>query len=1555
MKRLLPLVILFFSIFSLKQVQASHMMGADMSYKCLGNGKYKITAKVYRDCRGISMGVVSFKAYAGVSGGTGCGTVTPSGLTRTNIRDVTTRCSSSNNPCNPKNTYGTGKGVEEHTFEATVDFNASPLNTFLNKSTCCEVTFYVNECCRNGGITTGPAGNDFYSTCMINICNLKKTINKCNSSPQLTNEPVGFLCCNIPWYYNNGALDTVDFDSISYKLVYGLNNVPANSVSYSSPFTYAYPMTPFCIPPTTIKCTPNPSTNPPRGFYFDTANGDIIVTPTKCDEAPIIVIEQTEWRPDSATGKWIVVGRTRRDMQMWVLDDCGYNKPPVINGPYSWIICEGDKICKKIKITDETFTPYQTVPDTVIAKWNGGIPGATFIVVDKTKREKEYEFCWQTKRGQASEVSYSFTVTASDQHCTPPVISIRSFKVKVNPRAEDQRIYTGVDKTQLLGYAGASLASGKLKCGRFAFNAKLAANFKGTATYQWSFRDSTGKKEFYFSSKKTDTLTFYKGGKFVIVHTVNNNFNCPTIYRDTVIIPDPPTVVMATKDTFACHGSTMKVLPKVLNGKPNFSYYWTRIVVDTATKSWKSETHISGDTLDYLNIPDITRDSVIRIKVKDGDGCVFYDTMTIYKKPLPVIGLGPDQVICTYEKQMFDAQNNDTVKYLWSTGDTTQKIYANVKGDYIVRVTEKRYKCVYYDTVKLTVNDTVVAVAGPDLTICNLKSALLTAQHRPVAQTATYEWKDLTKNTILGSNMGYTVSPKNTNAPGQPAQYFGYRLYASVKQNGRTCEDDDTMVLKVNTLPFVKWDPKPLKAQCYAYGDIELNSFFNRGKQSGVQIWGGKRFAADIYVDSVNATRHMFRTTKLNNSQLQNGKSFQHTIYGLFTDTNGCVNVDSVVQRINGNPILELVNRTYCQDKGDAFMDSSVIKPKTKAGVNFDWVAQVVPGGVDSAAILVNNNPLGTPDWHFKFGDVTEDFYMGKYKFRLCIEDILTKCKSCDTTITTIIAEPTLKIIAPNPICVNWDTLDLYDNVTVNGAKGKDGDGGSFKIVEVDYSKTEPRVGKALPLGHLFPPSFGKGTYKIFYANNGTGCLKTDSFYITVNDTPDAVLLTNITLCSSGPKLDLNTRIDMTKSKPTTATARWSGPNVVGNEFIPNTTKSANIEGPHKLTMSYTDNNGCADTETYNVFVRTQPEITITSQKPLSACETSQVSVECTSKFSNNKVLWTLENGSDGTLDDANIETPKYMHGALDVINKEANLRVTTVPLANDVCPPVSDVIKIVYYLYPDMSPIDNFKGCIPLNTNWTSQENKGIPAANLVYTWDFGNGDSSKVANPSNINYPVQGKYSVKLQVTNNQGPCASPPIYGTVEAYPIPDANFKTDPGYHTAVALPKFVMINQSSIQQNPFNPTLNYMWDFGTGKITDTSLMMNPKFAYSRDTGVYQIKLLVTSNHGCVDTASQWIHIGPDIIVFIPDVFTPNEEGPGFNETFIPVATNFKTFKMTIYNRWGEKLFETNDINKGWNGKTADGTKCMQDVYVFNVTVTSFEDIDYKYNGTITLIR
>jgi len=118
-----------------------------------------------------------------------------------------------------------------------------------------------------------------------------------------------------------------------------------------------------------------------------------------------------------------------------------------------------------------------------------------------------------------------------------------------------------------------------LKCGQFAFHAKGADGFKGIPTFKWSVRDSLGQNEIFYSTKQYDTMTFYQGGKYIFVHTVNNSDNCPTIYRDTVEIPDPPKVILAAVDTFACYGTTMEIYPVVKNAKPNYGYYWSRVPV----------------------------------------------------------------------------------------------------------------------------------------------------------------------------------------------------------------------------------------------------------------------------------------------------------------------------------------------------------------------------------------------------------------------------------------------------------------------------------------------------------------------------------------------------------------------------------------------------------------------------------------------------------------------------------------------------------------------------------------------------------------------------------------------------------------------------------------------------------------------------------------------------------------------------------------------------------------------------------------------------------------
>lgn len=1507
MKKILLLLTLLFSFLS---TQATHMMGADMSYQCLGNGKYKIIAKIYRDCRGISFSNPTFGAFAGTNGSNQCGNVTLSGITRTGIRDVTTRCSSSSNPCNPSNTSYSGKGVEEHTYEITVDFTKSPLSQFVGKSSCCEVTFFIGQCCRNGAITTGAANQDFYSTCMINICNIDKTDNKCNSSPQLSNEPVGFLCCNTPWYYNNGAVDTVDFDSISYKLVKGLRTLPNNSVSYSSPFTERYFMTPFCIPPsaTNIRCTPNVNVNPPRGLYFDEDNGDIIVTPVKCDEVPIMVIEQTEWRKDT-TGKWIVVGRTRRDMQMWIIDECGYNKPPIIKGPFSWNICEGEKICKKIKITDETFTPNQTIPDTVLATWNGGIPGATFEVVDPTKREKEYEFCWETKVGDASDVSYSFTVRATDQHCTPPMISIRSFKVKVNPKAETERRYD------------------TLKCGRFAFTADIPANVKGLS-HQWSVRDSTGSKELKFSAKKSDTMNYYYGGRYIIVHTVNNSFNCPTIYRDTVELPQPPKVILADLDSFACYGTNFKLSPTILAGKTPFSYRWN-----------------TGDTTETKEITNFKLDTTLLLEVTDADGCKFSDTVFVPVKPLPVVSLGPDKVICTYDSITFDAQHNDTMYYLWSTGDTVRTIVTNFKGDYSVVVTDKIYLCEGHDTVFLTVNDTVTSIAGDNQQICDRDTFTIKASHTPSNLTAQYEWLG------KGSSSEYNVVSNIKNSP------YTYVLKTSILQNGITCVGLDTTVVSIKPLPKISWGR--LDPQCYDYGNIWLQDEFIKPNTLGTwDIWSGtlRTKTPPVYGNTPDNGRFYLNMSDIDNNKLQGGNNLSIKIYGKFLDTNGCSNIDSTIQVINGTPLIKLHTKTYCQDLGEIDLFKEIIDiPRTKAGNNFTWEVLDYPGGVNKNLLLNNKNPFGTPDWWFKFGFPSEDFYMGNYQLKLCVENLISGCFDCDTTNIEIISEPDVRVETIPDFCVNsGEIINLYNYIKVNGNPATDGE---IKVLSFNGNPSTNLIDSG-----RFNPAWGAGIYNLQYSTSQMGCEKVVEFMVFVNDTPDLQILGVRGFCStySWP-FDLE-GIQTFTSKGVT--------NILypeGQFFTPNVDVNNKYVGGNYTRMLIGENQyGCKDTEWAEIIITVQPEIKIVP--PFVSC---------------GKDTWTFEydtaNINPNSLYKIRAVINTYMYDTLTPAGGEVigNLRGFSkkqyIPNDDDTargyftvrfkswgsfpCEDIRDSVKVLITPYPELDFITE-NGCQPHTQDFIPMEKHGIQ--NIEYSWSINDTLSIQnipVGTKTSGTFNDEGYYRTTLSAVNRtffpDKVCATS-ITKTFEVYPKPNASFSTDPLYKTTVALPRFKTLNQSSVSQKYFTNTMTYDWSWGKTIQIGGDTSTNPNIIFGKDTGTYWINLFVTTDKGCTDSTSRKVYIGPDIIVFIPDVFTPDGQGPNTNNTFQPSVINNKEFNMMIYSRWGEKLYETTDLAKGWDG-TYLGSPVQQGVYVYKIMVISLEDKIYTYNGTVKLLR
>jgi gliding motility-associated-like protein len=149
-------------------------------------------------------------------------------------------------------------------------------------------------------------------------------------------------------------------------------------------------------------------------------------------------------------------------------------------------------------------------------------------------------------------------------------------------------------------------------------------------------------------------------------------------------------------------------------------------------------------------------------------------------------------------------------------------------------------------------------------------------------------------------------------------------------------------------------------------------------------------------------------------------------------------------------------------------------------------------------------------------------------------------------------------------------------------------------------------------------------------------------------------------------------------------------------------------------------------------------------------------------------------------------------------------------------------------------------------------------------------------------------------------------------------------------------------------------VGYDWVFGDG---GTSSVMNPSYTFS-DIGTFEVELVVVDNHGCDASAIQNITITPVYDVVLPTAFTPNPNGPGgdqsngnggnwvtgdlSNDVFYPFVRFVKDFRMRVFNRWGELIFESTDLNIGWDGYYR-GQISPQDVYVVQ---TWFRFVDGK---------
>jgi gliding motility-associated-like protein len=146
--------------------------------------------------------------------------------------------------------------------------------------------------------------------------------------------------------------------------------------------------------------------------------------------------------------------------------------------------------------------------------------------------------------------------------------------------------------------------------------------------------------------------------------------------------------------------------------------------------------------------------------------------------------------------------------------------------------------------------------------------------------------------------------------------------------------------------------------------------------------------------------------------------------------------------------------------------------------------------------------------------------------------------------------------------------------------------------------------------------------------------------------------------------------------------------------------------------------------------------------------------------------------------------------------------------------------------------------------------------------------------------------------------------------------------------------------------------NYLWSPGTG-LSSISLP-NPVAVYEEPSNGIRYRLLVYDEAGCADSAFMTVRVFKTLpSVFVPNAFSPN--GDGNNEQLRPVAAGMKRLVyFNVYNRWGQLLFSTTDIGRGWDGTVA-GKAQPQGSFVWMVKAIDYTGAVFMKKGMVTLVR
>jgi gliding motility-associated-like protein len=409
--------------------------------------------------------------------------------------------------------------------------------------------------------------------------------------------------------------------------------------------------------------------------------------------------------------------------------------------------------------------------------------------------------------------------------------------------------------------------------------------------------------------------------------------------------------------------------------------------------------------------------------------------------------------------------------------------------------------------------------------------------------------------------------------------------------------------------------------------------------------------------------------------------------------------------------------------------------------------------------------------------------------------------------------------------------------------------------------------------------------YSVLYTWNG--CTATADITITVIPTP-TLSVNSVNICFGD-----TTQLTATPNLPN-GTYQW----ITTNE----TTQSISVNPQTTTTydVEYTLNGCTSSIATGTVTVTPLPVITVAD---VTICEGTTGTLTASSNVPGGTYTWS-QGGTTASITEGPLTTTSY------------NVSYTVNGCTSNSVTPTINVNPL-----PTVSfTLDTTSGCVPVTVG-LSADTTGQQA---TYAWTS-TGASGTVGANGQMIFAVGGCYDITLTATMNG--CANSLTQSSVvcvQDYPV--ASFEANPSTFTEPS--QTVNFNNTSIGAT------GYVWNFGDGNLSNDEF---PQHMFQGTNDGYTITLIASTSMGCMDSTSITIAANLGATYYVPNTFTP--DGDKFNQVFLPTfstGVSSEGYEMVIYNRWGEVMFETHNMQVGWDGSYGlEGLDCPTGTYTYKI--------------------